>query len=160
MLSLNIASENYLNDSEGHSYWQLVIGSFITTMHLLMHHVLCRDFLMKRLITQVTQPPYSPDLACCNFWFFPKLKSPLKGKTFQTVNEIQENMMGQLMAIGRTVWGPRCLQWRELRCHCPLYNVSCFLYLLQCLCFSYLIAGYTMNIHTRTSICVCVCASK
>ena len=44
--------------------------------------------------------PYSPDLAPCNFWLFPKLKSPLKGKGFQTCDEIQENTMGQLMAIG------------------------------------------------------------
>ena len=28
-----------------------------------------------------------------------KLKSPLKGKTFQTVDEVRENMMGQLMVI-------------------------------------------------------------
>ena len=47
--------------------------------------------------------PYSPDLAPCDFWLFPKLKSPLKGKGFQTVIETQENMIGQLMAIGRTV---------------------------------------------------------
>ena len=25
----------------------------------------------------------------------------------------------------------RCLLWRGLRCHCPMYNVSCILYLLQ-----------------------------
>ena len=47
--------------------------------------------------------PYSPDLASCDFWLFPKLKSPLKGKGFQTINEIQENTSGQVMAIGRTV---------------------------------------------------------
>ena len=41
------------------------------------------------------------------FWLFPKLKSPLKEKRFQTVDEIQENMMGQLMQTGRTVWGPK-----------------------------------------------------
>jgi hypothetical protein len=29
---------------------------------------------------QVCQPPYSPDLAPCEFWLFPKLKSPLKGR--------------------------------------------------------------------------------
>ena len=55
------------------------------------------EFLLKHQITQVTQSPYNPDLVPCNFWLFPKLKSPLKGK------EIQENMTGQLMAIGRTV---------------------------------------------------------
>ena len=47
--------------------------------------------------------PHSPDLAPRNFWLFPKLKSSLKGKRFQTIDESQENTMGQLMAIGRTV---------------------------------------------------------
>ena len=46
-------------------------------------------------------------LAPCDFWLFPKLKSPLKGKRFQTVNEIQENMTGQLMAIRIAVGGPK-----------------------------------------------------
>ena len=52
-------------------------------------------------------PRYSPDLGLCNFWLFPQLKSPLKGKRFQTMDEIQENTIRQLMAIGRTVWGPK-----------------------------------------------------
>ena len=64
-------------------------------------------FLVKHKITQVTQPHYSPDLVPCDFWLFQKLTSPLKGKRFQTIDEIQEDMMGQLMATGRTVWGPK-----------------------------------------------------
>jgi len=35
-------------------------------------------FLGKHRITPVCQHPCSPDLARCTFWFFPKLKSPLK----------------------------------------------------------------------------------
>ena len=58
-------------------------------------------------ITHVTQPHYSPDLAPGDVWLFPKLKSPLKGKSFQSINETQENMTGQLMETGRTVWGPK-----------------------------------------------------
>ena len=46
----------------------------------------------------MTQPPYSPYLVPYDFWLFPKLKSPLKGKRFETVDEIQENRIGQLMA--------------------------------------------------------------
>ena len=42
--------------------------------------------------------PLSPGVAPCDFWLFPKLKSPLQEKRFQTINEIQENTMGQLMA--------------------------------------------------------------
>ena len=64
------------------------------------------SFLVKHQITQVTDP-YSPDLVSCDFWLFPKLKSPLKGKRFQTIDETQENRTGQLMAIGRTMWGPK-----------------------------------------------------
>ena len=51
--------------------------------------------------------PYSPYLVPTNFCLFPKLKSPLKGKRFQTIDEIQENTTEQLMAIGRTVWDPK-----------------------------------------------------
>ena len=47
------------------------------------------------------------DLVHCDFWLFPKLKPPLKAKRFQTIDEIQENIMGQFMAIGITVWCPK-----------------------------------------------------
>ena len=33
---------------------------------------LVQAILAKYRITQVCQPPYSPDLAPCDFWFFPK----------------------------------------------------------------------------------------
>ena len=44
--------------------------------------------------------PYSPDLVSCDIWLFLKLKLPLKGKRFKTIDEIWENTMGQLMEIG------------------------------------------------------------
>ena len=72
--------------------------------------------------------PYNLDLLPCDFWLFPKLKSTLKGKRYQTVNEIQENMTGQLMVIGRTVWGPKVPTLKGLRRHCPVYNVSCIFF--------------------------------
>ena len=67
---------------------------------------LMQSFLVKHQITQVTQPLYSLYLAPCNFWLFPKLKSPLKRKRFQTVDEIQENKTGQLIGNCEV---PRCL---------------------------------------------------
>jgi hypothetical protein len=39
-------------------------------------------FLAKHHITQVCEPPYSLYLAPCDFWLFPKLKSPLKRRRF------------------------------------------------------------------------------
>ena len=58
------------------------------------HITSCAEFLVKQQIAQVTQLPYTPDLVPCNFWLFPKLKSPFKGKRFQTDNENLENTMG------------------------------------------------------------------
>ena len=46
------------------------------------------EFFVKYQIIQVTQPSYSPDLVPCDFWLFPKLKSPLKAKRFQTIHGI------------------------------------------------------------------------
>ena len=62
-----------------------------------------QSFLVKQPTTQVTQTPYSPDLAPCDFWLSQKLKSPLRGKRFQTMDEIQENTVGQLMTTERTM---------------------------------------------------------
>ena len=70
-------------------------------------HASCivQRFLATYQVTQVTEPPYSPDLVPYDFWLFPKPKPPLKGKRFQTINEIKENTTGQLMVV-RTVWSP------------------------------------------------------
>ena len=113
----------------------MVIGSFIMTTYLFMHHVSC-SFLVKHQITQVNQSPYSPDLAPCNFWPFPKLKSPLKGKRFQTTDEIQENTMGQAAdgSWENCVRSQRCLLWRGLRHHCRMFLETC-IFFNKCLYF-------------------------
>jgi len=40
-------------------------------------------------MTVVPHPPYSPDLAPSDFFLFPKLKMKLKGRRFQTLEEIK-----------------------------------------------------------------------
>jgi hypothetical protein len=37
----------------------------------------------------IPQQPYSPDLAPCDFFLFPKRKLNLKGRRFDTIEEIQ-----------------------------------------------------------------------
>ena len=74
-----------------------------------------QSFLAKHQIIQVTQPHYSLDLVPFDFWLFPKFKSPLKGKRFQTINEIQEIWWGSwwcfqqrilqsVLKSGRNAW--------------------------------------------------------
>jgi hypothetical protein len=50
---------------------------------------LVQNFLAKHQIPQVPQPPDSPDMAPCDFFLFPKVKMPLKGKRFQDMEEIK-----------------------------------------------------------------------
>ena len=88
-----------------------------------MRHVSC-SFLVKHQIIPVTQLPYSPDLASWNLWLFPKLKSPLKGKRFQTIDNIQEDTTGQLIVIGRTVWCPKMPTLKGTEA--SLSHVQCF----------------------------------
>ena len=90
---------------------------------------LVQSFLAKHQITQLTQPPCSSDMAPCVFCLFPNLQSPLKGKRFQTVSEIQENTMGQLIAIGRTVQGPKVSTLKGTEA--SLSYVQCFLYFIS-----------------------------
>ena len=61
--------------------WWLAVSS---RQHSHSHIMPGAEFLAKYQITQVTQPPYIPDMVPCDFWLFPKLKSPLKGNRFQT----------------------------------------------------------------------------
>jgi len=42
-----------------------------------------REFLAKSNIAVLEQPPYSPDLAFCDFFLFPKLKEVIKRTRFQ-----------------------------------------------------------------------------
>ena len=48
------------------------------------------QFLAKNNMTVIPHPPYSTNLAPCDFFLFPKLKLRMKGRTFDTIEEIQE----------------------------------------------------------------------
>jgi hypothetical protein len=48
-----------------------------------------QHFLASKNMTVVPHPPYSPDLAPCDFFLFPKMKIKLKWLRFDTVEEIQ-----------------------------------------------------------------------
>ena len=44
-------------------------------------------------IKTVPQLLYSPDLAPCDFWLFPKLKEKLRGCRYETIDEMKEAVM-------------------------------------------------------------------
>jgi hypothetical protein len=47
----------------------------------------------------VAHPPYSPNLAPCDFALFSKLKMKLKGRRFETVSDIQRESQAILDSI-------------------------------------------------------------
>ena len=52
--------------------------------------ILVTDYLSKMGIKTVRHPPYSPDLALCDFCLFPKLKEKLRGCRYETTEEMKE----------------------------------------------------------------------
>ena len=48
--------------------------------------ILVTDYLTKMGIKIIPHPPYSPDLAPCDFWLFPKLR----GCRYETTEEMKE----------------------------------------------------------------------
>ena len=52
--------------------------------------ILVSDYLTKIGINTVPHPLYSPDLAPCDFCFFPKLKEKLWGCRYETIEEMKE----------------------------------------------------------------------
>ena len=48
--------------------------------------ILVTDYLTKMSIETLPHPPYSPDLAPCDFWLFPKLR----GCRYETIEEMKE----------------------------------------------------------------------
>ncbi|UYV83543.1 TTC21B [Cordylochernes scorpioides] len=73
----------------------------------LLHHdnapahtsLLVRDLLAKNNTLMMPQPPYSPDLAPCDFFLFPKLKRPMKGRCYATLDEIKTTSKEELKKI-------------------------------------------------------------
>ena len=57
---------------------------------LVHNSILITEYLTKIGIKTVPQPPYSPDLALCDFWLFPKVKEKFRGCHYETIEEMKE----------------------------------------------------------------------
>jgi hypothetical protein len=72
-------------------------GGFIMTAPA--HRALSvRQFLTKNSMTQL-HPPYSPDLALCDFILFPQMKKVLRGKRFADAEEVNKKTTEALEGI-------------------------------------------------------------
>ena len=74
---------------------------------------LVRDYLTKNNVNTVPQAPYSPDIAPCDFFLFPRLKLPLRGKRFETIEAIKENSQKELKAIPKSAYEKCFEDWKK-----------------------------------------------
>ncbi|UYV80513.1 hypothetical protein LAZ67_19000396 [Cordylochernes scorpioides] len=73
----------------------------------LLHHdnapahtsLLVRDHLAKNNTLMMPKAPYSPDLSTCDFFLFLKLKRPMKGRRYATLDEIKTASKEELKKI-------------------------------------------------------------
>jgi len=74
--------------------------------------VTTNEFLAKHNIPSLPHPPYSPELAPCNFFLFPQLKKTMKGCRFDD-EEIQAKVTRQMRAITKSDYKRCFCQWQE-----------------------------------------------
>jgi [histone H3]-lysine36 N-dimethyltransferase SETMAR len=71
------------------------------------------SFLQNQNIQLLAQPPYSPDLAPCDFWLFYEMKKALKGKRFQTSQEAQTACQGFINHLPEEEFQKTFRKWME-----------------------------------------------
>jgi hypothetical protein len=76
------------------------------------------EFLAKNSITKMDHPRYSPNLAPCDFWLFPKLKNALKGQRFADLSDIQRNAKTLLRGILENDFQDCFQQWHHRLTKC------------------------------------------
>ena len=71
------------------------------------------EFLDEKSISVFPQPPYSPDLSPCDFFLFPWLKNHLKGRHFETLDNIQKSVTDELKGIPAEAFQHCHEQWKQ-----------------------------------------------
>jgi len=75
--------------------------------------LLVRQFLSNKNIMVCPHPPYSPDLALCDFWLFPKVKITMKGKRFESIQDIEAAITEQLKTLTKENFQNCFRKWQE-----------------------------------------------
>jgi len=80
-----------------------------------------REFLAHNSIITLPHPPYSPVLAPCDFFLFPKMKLQLKGSRLERVEEIQRESQNILGTLREQDFQHASQQWQRRwdRCVAP-----------------------------------------
>ena len=79
-----------------------------------------KRYLAKNISPVKEHPPYSPDLAPCDFFLFPKINSALKGTRFESVDAVKAKATQLLNSLTQNdlqhcfqQWKIRMERWRD-----------------------------------------------
>ncbi len=89
--------------------------------HWFLHHdnapsycsLIVQQYLTKKAVTAIPHSLYSPDVSPCEFFLFPQFKRTMKGKWFQTIEEIWLAIERQLREITPVNFQCCNIQWVE-----------------------------------------------
>jgi len=85
------------------------------------------QFLTSKGITVMPQPPYPPDLAPCDFLLFQKAKSAMKGRHFESTEDIQRSITQALNDIPQATFQECHKQWQHRWKTCVCRHKGCTL---------------------------------
>jgi hypothetical protein len=88
--------------------------------------LLIRSYLARHQTSVVPHPSYSADIVPADFFQFPKLKTTLKGRRFQTIEEIKENAIRELRVITERAFQEAFQQWKKRWERCIASRGDCF----------------------------------
>ena len=77
---------------------------------LVHNSILVADYLTKMGIKTVPHPPYSPDLAPCDFWLFPKLRD-CRYETIEEKKEAVRKVIDMLTQVDFHGTFQKLLEW-------------------------------------------------
>lgn len=88
-------------------------------------------FLSDNGVQIVRHAPYSPDLAPCDFWLFPLLKSKLRGRSFPNRNSVSQAVGEVIGGIQEHEWKNAFQEWKKRCQKCVESGGIYFEHLLQ-----------------------------
>ena len=85
---------------------------------------LVQQCLPKNGTAHLQLSPYSPDLAPCDFFLFPRLKIVLKGHRFEATEDIKRNSTKALLDIPKEEFAKCFQQWQKRWAKCLAAEVN------------------------------------
>jgi len=119
------------NTTVNSEYYEGLLEHLINDVHrkrpekwangFILHHdnapchtsLLVQQFLSNKNITVCPHPPYSPGVAPCDFWFLPKVKMTMKGKCFESIQDIEAATTVQLKTLTKEDFQNCFRKWQE-----------------------------------------------